>query len=132
LCGLAKSRLQGVGDARSESGERLFLPGRDAAVPLPAQAPETLLVAALRDEAHRFAITYHRQQRGRLTSELDAVPGIGPGRRRSLLRRFGSLSALREASLDDLRAVPGLPRTVADAVHAALRAGRGSGAGPVG
>jgi len=132
LCGLAKSRLQGVGDARSESGERIFLPGRDTAVPLPAQAPETLLVAALRDEAHRFAITYHRQQRGRITSELDAVPGVGPGRRRSLLRRFGSLSALREASLEDLRAVPGLPRTVADAVHAALRAGRGSGAGPVG
>jgi excinuclease ABC subunit C len=126
LCGLAKSRLKGVGDARSESGERIFLPGREAPVPLAVQAPETLLVAALRDEAHRFAITYHRQQRGRLTSELDAVPGVGPGRRRTLLRHFGSLAAVRAASLDELCAVPGLPRAVAVAVHAALHAADGA------
>ncbi|MGB3967951.1 MAG: excinuclease ABC subunit UvrC, partial [Planctomycetota bacterium] len=60
LCGLAKSRLKGTGDARAESGERVFVPGRDEPVPLAAGAPETLLVAALRNEAHRFAITYHR------------------------------------------------------------------------
>ncbi len=130
LCGLAKSRLRGVGDARAESGERIFLPGREAALPLGVRAPETLLVAALRDEAHRFAIGYHRQQRGRITSELDAIPGIGPGRRRALLRHFGSLAALRAASLDEVRAMPGLPLAVADAVYAALKSAAGEGQGP--
>jgi excinuclease ABC subunit C len=123
LCGLAKSRLRGVGDARAESGERLFLPGRDDALPLANGAPETLLVAALRDEAHRFAITYHRQTRGRIASELDEVPGIGPTRRRALLRHFGSLAALRAASREALRAAPGVPAAVADAVFARLRRG---------
>jgi excinuclease ABC subunit C len=125
LCGLAKSRLRGVGDARAESGERLFVPGRDDSLPLPVGAPETLLVAALRDEAHRFAITYHRKARGRIGSELDEVPGVGPTRRRALLRHFGSLSALRAASHEQLRAMPGLPATVADAVFARLQGGGG-------
>ncbi len=115
-CGLAKSRLRGVGKARAETGERIFLPGQETPIPLTADAPETLLVAALRDEAHRFAITYHRQTRGRIASELDEIPGIGPTRRKALLRHFGSLSALRLASSDELRAVPGLPAVVADAV----------------
>ena len=129
LCGLAKSRLQGLGDDRTESGERLFVPGRDDPVPLPAGAPETLLVAALRDEAHRFAIAYHRKARGRIGSELDGVPGVGPTRRRALLRHFGSLSALRAASREQLRAMPGLPASVADAVFERLRPAEGSGAG---
>jgi excinuclease ABC subunit C len=115
--------LRGLGDARAESGERLFLPGDDVPRPLPAGAPETLLVAALRDEAHRFAITYHRQQRGRITSELDEVPGVGPTRRKAMLRHFGSLSALRAASREQLRAMPGLPQAVADAVFARLQGG---------
>jgi excinuclease ABC subunit C len=127
LCGLAKSRLRGIGDARAESGERLFVPGRDDPLPLPAGAPETLLVAALRDEAHRFAITYHRKARGRIASELDGVPGVGPTRRRALLRHFGSLSALRAASREQLQAMPGLPATVADAVFARLHRADGSG-----
>jgi excinuclease ABC subunit C len=120
FCGLAKSRLRGVGDARRESGERVFLPGRAESVPMPAHAAATLLLARVRDEAHRFAITYHRKRRQRLTSEVDAVPGVGPGRRRLLLRHFGSLRGLRAASRDDLRAVPGLPVSVADAVFEAL------------
>jgi len=117
LCGLAKSRLKGIGAARAESGERVFVPGRADSIPLTAGAPVTLLLAALRDEAHRFAITYHRQRRGRLASDLDEVPGVGPGRRRLLLRHFGSLTAVRTASLDALRAVPGLPAAVADSVY---------------
>lgn len=120
LCGLAKSKLKGLGDARAESGERIFRLDRESPFPLPVQAPETLLVAALRDEAHRFAITFHRQTRGRIGSELDAIAGIGPTRRKALLRHFGSLSALREASREALRAMPGLPANVADAVFAAL------------
>ena len=121
----AKSRLEGVGDARVESGERIFVPGQDSPVPLALQAPETLLIGALRDEAHRFAITYHRNQRGRIASELDDVPGVGPLRRRSMLRHFGSLSALRVASREQLRAMPGLPRAVADAVFERMRGGDG-------
>ena len=123
VCGLAKSRLKGLGDARSESGERVFLPGQETPRPLPLQAPETLLVAALRDEAHRFAITYHRTTRGRITSELDDVPGVGPTRRKAMLRHFGSLSALRAASREQLRAMPGLPAAVADAVFERLQGG---------
>jgi excinuclease ABC subunit C len=126
LCGLAKDRRRGHGDERRSTGERLFAPGREAALPLPDGAPETLLLAALRDEAHRFAVAYHRQARGRIGSELDGIPGMGPARRRALLRHFGSLAAVRAASREQLREVPGLPVAVADAVYAGLR--RGSGA----
>jgi len=123
LCGLAKSRLKGVGDQRRESGERIFVAGSEAPIPLRVDDPETLLVAALRDEAHRFAITYHRKQRSRITSELDDVPGVGPTRRKALLRHFGSLSNLKKASIDELRAMPGLPGAVAAAVFEKLRGG---------
>jgi excinuclease ABC subunit C len=121
VCGLAKSRLRGLGDARRESGERLFVPDDAPPVPLPDGAPVTLLLAALRDEAHRVAIQFHRQRRGKLGSELDGIPGVGPTRRRALLRQFGSLAALRSASLQQLQATPGLPAAVAAAVHAALQ-----------
>ena len=77
VIGLAKSRLRGVGEDRSRTAERVFLPGESVPVPMVDGAPETLLVTALRDEAHRFAITYHREVRGRLTSVLDHVPGVG-------------------------------------------------------
>ncbi len=128
LAGLAKSRLKGLGDDRAESGERLFVPGREDSLPLPAGAPETLLVAALRDEAHRFAIGYHRKARGRIGSEIDGIPGIGPTRRRALLRYFGSLTALRAASREQLHAMPGLPAAIADALFERLHRPSGSGA----
>ncbi len=120
ICGLAKSRLRGVGDERRESGERVFLPTAETSVGLEEQAPETLLIAALRDEAHRFAITYHRQQRGRLGSELDGIAGVGPARRRALLRHFGSLTALKNATRQELEQSPGVPANVARAVWEAL------------
>ena len=125
LCGLAKSRLRGVGDARAATAERLFVPGGDDPPPGGERPAEPLLVGARRERPPRSATTPPRQQRGRITSELDDVPGVGPTRRRALLRRFGSLSALRAASRDELRATPGLPEGVADAVFEALRAGRG-------
>lgn len=131
LCGLAKSRLKGVGDRKVASGERIFQPGAETPIPLGVDEPETLLIAALRDEAHRFAITYHRKQRGKITSVLDEVPGVGPTRRRALLRHFGSLTALKAASKDDLLAMPGLPAAVAEAVHASLH-GPGGGDSPPG
>lgn len=128
VAGLAKSRLRGVGDARVESGERLFLPGRAEALPLAAGAPATLLVARIRDEAHRFAVTYHRKVRGRITSELDAIPGVGARRRRALLRHFGSFSAVRAADREALAAVPGIPSALAARIHAALHPGAGQAA----
>ena len=120
VVGLAKSRLRGVGDARWETGERLFLPDASDPTPLADGASETLLVAYARDEAHRFAIRYHRKVRGKLTSKLDEIQGVGPERRRRLLRHFGSLSGVRRASCDELRGVPGLPGSVADRVFEAL------------
>lgn len=121
LAGLAKSRLKGLGVARRESGERIFVPGREDPFALAEGAAETLLVAAVRDEAHRFAITYHRKLRGKLGSELDEIPGVGPTRRRALLRHFGSLTALRAATLEQIKAVPGVPEQVAEAVANAFR-----------
>ncbi|MEM7204391.1 MAG: excinuclease ABC subunit UvrC [Planctomycetota bacterium] len=120
VAGLAKSRLRGVGDRRQRSAERLFVTDAEDPVPLRDGAPETLRVARARDEAHRFAITYHRKVRGRLASKLDEIDGIGPSRRRTLLRHFGSLSAVRQASLTDLCDVPGLPRAVAEQVFQQL------------
>ena len=130
VCGLAKSRLRGEGDHKRQTDERIFMPGRELPTPLPDGSPAMLLCAALRDEAHRFAITYHRKRRSRITSSLDELAGVGPSRRRQLLQRFGSMSGLRAASLEELRAVPGLPRAVAEAVFERLRAGREGGQDP--
>jgi excinuclease ABC subunit C len=124
VAALAKSRLRGRGAARHATDERVFLPGARDAIPLLPGAAETVLLASVRDEAHRFAVTYHRGVRSRITSELDAIPGVGPGRRRLLLRHFGSLGAVRAASVDELAAVPGIPRRVAEAVHRAFAAAR--------
>jgi excinuclease ABC subunit C len=88
------------------------------------------LLQRVRDEAHRFAITYHRQRRsqGMTRSELDAVPGLGPSRRAALLKHFGSVRKLKAAQVDEIAALPGFgPRTAA-AVLAALN---GADAAPV-
>ena len=73
------------------------------------------LVQRIRDEAHRFAITYHRNLRSKssLRSSIDLVTGIGPKRKRMLLRRFGSIRAIKEAPVDEIAAVPGLTRSLA-------------------
>ena len=72
----------------------------------------------MRDEAHRFAITFHRQRRSKrsIASALDLVPGVGPKRRRMLIRRFGSVKGIREASLEDIAAVPGMTMKMARTV----------------
>ena len=76
----------------------------------------------IRDEAHRFAITAHRAQRSKtaVASALDAVPGIGPARRKALLKHFGSLEAVREASVEELAAVPGMTPAAAQSVREGL------------
>jgi len=128
LVSLAKSRLIEAGpEERSEapehSPERVFLPGRKNPVVLRQNSNELHLLQRLRDEAHRFAITYHRERRRKrtLTTALDTIPGVGPTRRRQLLTHFGSLKRLKEADLQAIQAVPGLPQRVAERVYEHLR-----------
>ncbi len=96
--------------------EELYLPGRSAPVVLPRRSQALYLVQRIRDEAHRFAITYHRDVRGKraLRSELDDIAGIGPGRKKALLKRFGSVRRIREASVDEVAATPGISRDLAE------------------
>jgi excinuclease ABC subunit C len=110
VCGLAK-RL-----------EEVWLPGDDDPVILPRTSEGLYLLQRIRDEAHRFAITHHRQRRSKsmVESVLDDVPGLGEVRRKVLLRRFGSLKRLRAASVEDIAAVPGFGPRTALAVIAAL------------
>jgi excinuclease ABC subunit C len=112
LCGLAK-RL-----------EEVWLPDQRDPVILPRTSEALYLLQRVRDEAHRFAITYHRQKRskGMVDSALDGVPGLGDTRRKALLRKFGSVKRLRAATIEEIAEVPGLGRRTAEAVHAALAA----------
>jgi len=113
VCGLAK-RL-----------EEVWLPGDDAPVILPRTSEGLYLLQRVRDEAHRFAITYHRAKRSKAlaVSELDAVPGLGPARRATLLRHFGSVRKLASATEPEIAALPGIGPRLASAVLAALRPG---------
>lgn len=102
--------------------EEVFLPGRAEPVRIPRGTEALYLLQQIRDEAHRFAVTYHRKRRDkRMTrSALDGIPGLGEARRKKLLKHFGSVKRIRAATTDELHAVPGLPAAVADAVHTAL------------
>lgn len=117
VAGIAKSRLKaGQQDGiRQRSDERLYRPGRKNAVTFAANSSALFLLQRVRDEAHRFAITYHKTLRRKQTlrSELDNIIGIGPQRKILLLRHFGSLKKVRNANLDELQAVPGLPPQIA-------------------
>ncbi len=95
--------------------EEVFRPGESDPVEIPPGSPALHLLQRLRDEAHRFAVSYHRSLRRKagMRSLLDEVPGIGPRRKRALLRRFGSLDAIRRASVDELAAVEGMTRRAA-------------------
>ncbi len=119
--GIAKSRVAANvrGTVVERSEERFFRPGRKNPVILRHGSATLYLLEHLRDEAHRFAVTYHRKLRGKsqLASVLDAIPGVGPQRRRRLLRHFGSLARLRTATLAELEAVPELPRSLAATIH---------------
>jgi excinuclease ABC subunit C len=119
LCGLAK-RL-----------EEVWLPGRADPVILPRTSEALYLLQRVRDEAHRFAITYHRQKRSRTMTQsaLDGIPGLGETRRKALLRVFGSVKRLRAATVDEIAEVPGVGRRTAEAIHAAL-AGAAATAAP--
>ena len=114
VIGLAKERDLAGGT----SPDRVFIKGQKDAVQLRPNSPELYVLARIRDEAHRFANTFHRDRRTKqaLRSELDDVPGIGETRRKNLLRHFGSVRALREATLDAIAKAPGMNRKAALAV----------------
>jgi excinuclease ABC subunit C len=102
--------------------EEVFVPGRSDPIVLDRRSAGLQLLQRARDEAHRFALGFHRSRRGRaaVDSIFDSLPGVGPARRRLLMERFGTADALVSASRDDLESVPGLPAKVGRAVHAAL------------
>jgi len=107
------------GRARRPGAERLFRPGDDRALELPPDSSALLLIQQIRDEAHRFAITGHRQKRAkaRTTSRLERIPGLGPKKRRELLRQFGGLQGVIGAGVDDLVQVKGIGRTLAETIY---------------
>ena len=108
----------------AKSDEELFVPWDDMPVVLPSGSASLYLVKRVRDEAHRFAITFHRELRGKAmtVSILDEVPGVGEKRKRALRRAFGSMKRLREATEAQIAAVPGIPAEVAHEVYTTLRA----------
>ena len=120
LVSLAKSRVvrNMTDDAIQKSNERVFLQGRRNPVVLRQNSAALLLLAAIRDEAHRFAIEYHRKLRGKegIASGVEQIPGIGAKRRTALLRHFGSLQGLKEAGEEEIAAVEGINRAMAKSV----------------
>ncbi len=121
LADVGASGIPVVGLAKRE--EELFVPGFDRPVVLPAGSASLYLVKRVRDEAHRFAVTYHRELRGKAmtASVLDDIPGVGPKRKRALMKAFGSVRRLREADVADIAAVPGIPREIAEEIAAVVR-----------
>ena len=103
-----------IGLAKRE--EEIFLPDLSEPIVLPRNSQALFLIQRIRDEAHRFGLTYHRQLRGKsaVYSGLDEIEGIGPKRRRALLKKFGSLEAIREASIEELATVPGMTKAAAE------------------
>ncbi|MCU4183539.1 hypothetical protein K6U06_04145 [Acidiferrimicrobium sp. IK] len=104
--------------------EEVYLPGQADPVRIPRSSEALYLLQQIRDEAHRFAITYHRQLRAKrmTTSVLDGIPGLGPTRRKRLVKEMGGLPAVKAAPLESLRSLTWLPDTVADAVYAKIHA----------
>ena len=111
--------------------EEVYLPGHSDPQNIPKTSSSLRLLQALRDESHRFAVTYHRKlrQRRTLTSELDGIEGIGPARRRALLRHFGSVKRIRASSVEDVAAVEGIGPKLAEQIQEALRGNREEASG---
>jgi excinuclease ABC subunit C len=115
-----RDQVPAVGLAKQE--EEIFMPERAQPLQLPRASEGLYLMQRIRDEAHRFAITYHRMLRRKQTviSQLDGVPGIGPKRRSALLKHFGSIEAIRNASVEELSAVPSMTRKAAEQLKGSL------------
>jgi excinuclease ABC subunit C len=114
VIGLAKERELDAGSAP----DRIYRRNIKDSIPLRPNSPELYVLARIRDEAHRFANTFHRDRRSKqsLRSQLDDIPGIGTTRRQRLLKHFGSVRAVRQASVDELAKAPGMNRKAAEAI----------------
>ncbi len=124
LATLDLTRLPVIGLAKQF--EEIYLPDQPVPLRLPSTAGALRLVQRLRDEAHRFANAYHRKLRSRRIKEsvLDEFPGLGPKRKADLLRRFGSIQRLRQATVEELAAVPGIGPKTAKKLHDFLDQGK--------
>ena len=122
---LKQMDIIGLAKAHDEKSERVFLPGASEAIPLPPTSSATHLLQRIRDEAHRFAVTYHRKLRGQemVSSVLDEIDGIGDARKRALLRHFGGLEKIQQATLEELERVPELGKVLARKVFNRLNSG---------
>jgi len=102
--------------------EEIFFPHNSQPLLLPRHSQGLYLVQRIRDEAHRYGITAHRNRRSKLglASQLDAIPGIGPSRRKALLKHFGSMDKIRQAGLEELAAVQGMNMNAAESIKAHL------------
>lgn len=125
VVGMAKSRTQGEFHDQEvvASQERFFLPGRQNPLTFPSNSEAFQILVGIRDEAHRFAITFHRQLRGNrtLTSVLDAIVGLGEKRKKALLKRFENIEAIKQASVEDLAALPSMNRVAAERILIQLK-----------
>jgi excinuclease ABC subunit C len=125
LISIAKSRLRPVqgSEGKHRTDERFFIPGRKNPVIFPANSPALFLLQRIRDEAHRFAITYHKSRRAKAAvhSALDDIPGIGPKRRRALLRHFGSVNGIAAASPEAIQEAGMVSRKLAEQILQALQ-----------
>jgi excinuclease ABC subunit C len=123
---LEELQIQGVvilgvakGLGRKPGRERLYVPGRPQPLPASADSPVLLYIQQIRDEAHRFAITGHRQQRARHSkrSQLQEIPGIGNMKRQALLKHLGGMQEVSRAGVEDLAGVPGISHRLAQRVY---------------
>ena len=123
IVSLAKARAERTvkGRRKGASEERIYLSPDHEPIELPPHSAVRHLFERLRDEAHRFAITYHRKERGRIPSRLDSIPGVGPVKRKALLRRFGSVAGVAQASVEELCGVAGISPQLAHEIHHALQ-----------
>ncbi|MBT6843832.1 MAG: excinuclease ABC subunit UvrC [Candidatus Melainabacteria bacterium] len=118
--GLELDYIKMVGLAKRD--EELYLPGESRPIVLDRKSPELFFVQRIRNEAHRFAVAYHRRLRSKrsLASVLDSIPGLGPKKRVLLLDKFGSLGKIKDASLEDLASLPGITEALAKKIQAAI------------
>jgi excinuclease ABC subunit C len=120
IIGLAKEKE--IRPAKSRVPDRIFLPGMSEPILLDVSSPAVRILQRVRDEAHRFAVSYHRKLRGKeaVLSQLDGIAGIGKARKLALLRYFGTLEGILKADVEEIRKVPRMTRTAAEEIWKAL------------
>jgi len=117
---LGLDHIRAVGLAKKE--EEIYLPGENKPIILDRKSPELFLMQRIRNEAHRFAITYHRKLRSKRStlSELDAIPGLGPAKKKTLLKHFGTLNKLKDAGIEEICKIPGINTKIAENIKSKL------------